>query len=107
LKKESKQNLPQKKKKWLSNKITQIEENHRRNESKKFFEGIRNYKQQETLTIICKDAEDNVISQSDLILERWKDYFCKILNISESTDIQTTIKERTNNQSQIPLLSYN
>ena len=71
-----------KEKKWLSNKITQTEENHRRNETKKFFEGIRNYKQQATLPIIYKDAEDNVISQPDLILERWKDYFCKILNVS-------------------------
>jgi hypothetical protein len=35
----------QKKKKWLSNKIIQIEENHRRNETKKVFEGIRNFKQ--------------------------------------------------------------
>ena len=73
----------QKKKKYLSNKITQTEENHRRNETKKFFEGLRNYKQV-TLPIICKDAEDNVISQPDLTLERWKDYFCKILNIWEA-----------------------
>jgi len=94
-------------KKRLSNKITQIEENHRRNETKKFFEGIRNYKQQVTLPVICKDAEDNVISQPDLILERWKDYFCKILNISEAIDIQTTTRERTNNQPQIPPPSYN
>jgi len=35
----------QKKKKWLSNKILQIEENHRRNETKKCFEGIWNFKQ--------------------------------------------------------------
>jgi hypothetical protein len=60
----------QKKKKWLSNKIIQIEENHRRNENKKFFEGIRNFKQQNTLPVICKDAEDNVIAQTDLILAR-------------------------------------
>jgi len=97
----------QKKKKWLSNKITQIEENNRRNKTKKFFEGIWNYKHQVTLPIICKDAEDNVISQPGLILERWKDYFCKILNISEAIDIQTIIKEHTNNQPQIPLPSYN
>jgi len=83
----------QKKKKCLSNKITQIEENHRRNETKKFFEGLWNYKQQVTLSIICKDAEDNVVFQPDLILERWKDYFCKILNISEAIDIQTIIRE--------------
>jgi hypothetical protein len=27
-----------------------------------FFEGIRKFKQQVTLPVICKDAEDNVIS---------------------------------------------
>jgi hypothetical protein len=83
---------------WLSNKIIQIEENHRRNETKRFFEGIWNFKQQATLPIICKDAEDNVISQRDLILARWKDYFCKILNTSETIDIQNIIKECTNNE---------
>ena len=72
-----------------------------------FFEGIQNFKQQVTLPIICKDAEDNVISQTDLILARWKDFLCKILNTSEAIDIQNIIKECTNNQSQIPLLSYN
>ena len=97
----------QKKEKWLSNKIIQIEESHRRNETKKLFEGIQNFKQEVTLPIICKDAEDNAISQTDLILTRWKDYFCKILNTSEATDIQNIIKECTNNQSQIPLPSYN
>jgi hypothetical protein len=35
----------QKKKKWLNDEITQIEENHRRNETKKFSEGIQNFKQ--------------------------------------------------------------
>jgi hypothetical protein len=33
-------------KKWLNNKITQTEEYHRGNETKKFFEGIQNFKQQ-------------------------------------------------------------
>jgi hypothetical protein len=78
----------QKNKKWLSSQITQIEENHRRNETKKLFGGIRNFKQQVTLPIICKDAGDNVISQSDRVLGRWKEYFCKMLNISEATDTQ-------------------
>jgi len=73
---------------------------------KKIFEGIRNFKKV-TPPIICKDAEDNVIPQTDLILARWKDYFCKILNTSEAIDIQNIIKECTNNQSQIPLTSYN
>jgi hypothetical protein len=62
----------QKKEKWLSSKITQIEENHRRNENKNFFEGIRNFKQQVTRPIIRKDAENNVMSQSDRIVARWK-----------------------------------
>ena len=96
-----------KEEKVLGNKIIQIEENHRRNETKNFFEGIWNFKQQIILPIICKDAEDNVISRTDLILARWKDYFCKILNTSEAIDIQNIVKECTNNQSQIPLTSYN
>ena len=87
----------------------QVEENHRRNETKKFFEGLWNFKQEVTLPIICKDAEDNVISQLDRILARWKVYFCKMFNISEATDIQDIkcIREDTNNPSQIPLPSYN
>jgi len=84
------------KKKWLSNKIIQTEENHRRNETKKFFEGIQNFKQQVTLPIIC-----------NIILARWKDYFCTILDTSEAVDIQNIIKECTNNQSHTPLPSYN
>jgi hypothetical protein len=97
----------QKKKKWLNNKMTQIEETHRRNDSKTFFEGRQNYKQQAIHPIICKGAKDNVISQPDLILERWKDNFCKNLNISVGTDTQTIIREGTNTQPQIPLSSYN
>jgi hypothetical protein len=80
----------QKKKKCLSNKITQIEENHRRKETKKFFEGIRNYKQEVTLPVICEAAKGNVISQSDLILKRWKRYFCKILN-PYSTNVENMV----------------
>ena len=60
-----------------------------------------------TLPIICTDAEDNVISKTDLILARWRDYFCKVLNTSETIDIKIIIKECTNNQSQIPCPSYN
>ena len=66
-----------------------------------------NYKQQVALPIICRDAEDNVICQPDLILERWKDYFCNILNISEAVDVQIIISDHTNNQPHIPLPSYN
>ena len=76
-----------------------MEENHKRNETKKISEGIRNFKQQIVLPIICKDVEDNVISQTDLILAIWKDYFCKILNTSEAIDTQKIVKECTNNQS--------
>jgi hypothetical protein len=42
-----------------------------------------------------------------LILAKWKNYFCKIPNTSEAIDIGNITKECTNNQSQIPLLSYN
>jgi hypothetical protein len=80
---------------------------YRRNETKKFSEGMRNFKQQVILPILCKVPEDNVTPQADLILARWKDYLCKILNTSEAIDMQNVIKETINNQPQIPLPLYN
>jgi len=46
-----------------------MEKHRRRKETKKCFEGIREYKQQVTLPIICKDAECCVISQTYFILK--------------------------------------
>jgi hypothetical protein len=68
------------KKELINNIIKQIEENNKRNESRKYFTKIQKLKWQNTrLPYMCKDVNNIVISQMNQILTRWKEYFCTIL----------------------------
>ena len=70
-----------KKKEWINKTIRQIKENYKRNEPGKFFNEIKQLRQQNTgLPHICKDRNNTVITQKDKILNRWKEYFSTILN---------------------------
>jgi hypothetical protein len=67
----------------MNNRISQIEYNHKRNETRKFFQEIKTFKlQQSTLPTTCKDKSGNTISQTDELLARWKEYFQSLLNIA-------------------------
>jgi hypothetical protein len=69
-----------KKKKWFNDKIMQIEENRKKNEMRKFFEGIKNTRQQGINTpISVKGYDGNIISQIEQVLNRWREYFCETL----------------------------
>jgi len=71
-----------KKTEWIIETIRQIEENHKKNKSKKFFSEIKKLKQQNTRPpFMCKDKNNTVITQTIQILDRWKDYFRAILNL--------------------------
>ncbi|PSN45867.1 hypothetical protein C0J52_19674 [Blattella germanica] len=77
----------QKKKKWLNNKIIQIEESRKRNESRKFFRDIKNFQQShKSIPTICKDADGNILTHSEQVLTRWKEYFCEVLNDFENNN---------------------
>jgi len=71
-----------KKKEWINETIRQLEENHKKNESRKFFSEIIKLKQQNIrFPFMCKDENNTVIIQTNQILNRWKDYFRTILNL--------------------------
>ena len=72
----------QKKKEWINETIRQIEENYKKNDSRKFFSEIKKLKQQNAiLPYICKGENNIVITQTNQILNRWKDYFSTIWNL--------------------------
>jgi len=69
-------------KKWIDETIRQIEENHKKNESRKFFSEIKKLKQQNIrIPFMCEDENSIVITQTNRILNRWMDYFRTILNL--------------------------
>jgi len=103
-------NVPirRKKKAWMNNKISQIEYNHKRKDSRKFFQEIKTLKpQQSILPTTCKDTSGNTISQIDEVLARWKEYFQNLLSVSIIPERQQQINERTYNNDKIAPPTYN
>ena len=83
-----------KEKRWINKTIWQIEENHKRNEPRKFFNEIKHLSQQNTgIPHICKDRNNIVITQTDKILNRWKEYFSAILN-SDLDELSSNYRTR-------------
>ena len=69
-----------KKKGWLNDKIKQIEEANRKNETQKFYKNSAFFNKKQTQLIpLCKDNNGAIISEKTLVLEKWKQYFNKIL----------------------------
>ena len=70
-----------KKKKWINDKIKQIEEANRKNKTRKFYKNSAFFNKKQTQLIpLCKDNNGAIISEKILVLEKWKQYFNKILN---------------------------
>jgi len=97
-----------KKKAWMNNKILQIEHNHKRNDARKFFQETKTFKPQQTiLPTTCKDTSGNIISQTDEVLTRWKEYFQNVLSVSIIPERLQQISERTDNHDEIAPPTFN
>lgn len=71
-------------KKWLNEKIIKIEENSSKNETRKCFEEVKNFKCQQSVSpMICKSANGNIQMQPSEVLDRWKEHFQTLLNINK------------------------
>jgi sorting nexin-29 len=85
-----------------------IEENHKKNEMRKFFEGIKNTRQQGINTpILVKGSDGNIISPIEQVLYRWREYFCETRNLSDSSVEQILIEEIINDNPEVDTPSYN
>jgi len=92
----------------MNNKVLQIEYNHKRNDTRKFFQEIKTFKHQQLiLPTTCKDASGNTISQIDEVLARWKEYFQNLLSVPTIPERQQQISGKTDNHDEIPPPTYN
>jgi hypothetical protein len=70
-----------KKKAWLNHRIKEIEEASRRNDLWKFYKEIKSFSKAQPPHIpLCKGQNEDLISEKVLVLQRWKQYFCELLN---------------------------
>jgi hypothetical protein len=80
----------EKKKQWLNNRIKQVEEAHKRNETRNFFKDIQTFQNDSSPPIFtCKDETDK-----QEVLDRWKQYFADLMKTDKNTENQTQ-EERT------------
>ena len=78
-----------KKKKWLNEKLIKIKENYKKNESRKFFGEVKNFKQQQTvMPVMCKNADGNMLTQTADVLNRWREHFQTIFNYNFNEEIR-------------------
>ena len=88
--KEANKTCRNKKKSWMNNRINQLEDNFKKNDTRKFFKDVQNMKRQETgIPSICKDDKGNILAQQTKVLERWKEYF---ENIAQTKDAESMLK---------------
>jgi hypothetical protein len=98
----------QKKKAGIHNKILQIEQNQKRNETRTFFQEIKTFKpQQIILPTTCKDTRGNMISQIDDVLARWKEYFQNILRVTTAPERLNLTSARTDSHDEVEPPTYN
>ncbi len=70
-----------KKKEWLEGKIKEINETNRKRDTRKFYKDVRRLSGLPiVMTLVCKDKDDNILSEKQQILERWQQYFKELLN---------------------------
>jgi hypothetical protein len=75
-----------KKKEWLNNKISQIEENLKKNEVRRFYKDATELdKQQTNMPIQCKDGDGNIIIQKEKNIRIWKEYFRNLFEVDGTT----------------------
>ena len=95
-----------KKKEWLNDKIKQIEEASKKNETRKFYKDSAFFnKQQPHIIPQCKDNKGEIVSERASVLENWRQYFNNLLNLETNTVKSNTdvlLQEQDEEEIEVP-----
>lgn len=70
-----------KKRDWIQTQFQEIEELNQKNEAKKFYRAIDKMKKNfQPKIFACKNKEGNMITEEQMVLQRWHEYFEEMLN---------------------------
>lgn len=76
-----------KKKTWLEEQITEINELGNNNEVRKFYEKVNKQRKEfKPRVSMCKDKSGNILSQKEEVLKRWREYFNELLNRGDENE---------------------
>ena len=97
-----------KKEEWLHDKIKQIEEENRKNETHKSYKNCAFFNKKQTQIIpLCEGNNGEIISERILVLEKWKQYFNKILNLeTQQVKSKYEVPLQGNDENEIEIPTY-
>jgi hypothetical protein len=81
---------------YMKDKINELQSNSKNNNIRDMYNGITEFKKgYQPRTDLVKDDRDDLLADPHRILNKWKNYFCQLLNVQEvggvrETEIQTS-----------------
>ena len=79
-----------KKKQWMNNRIKQVEEAHKWNDTRKFFKDICSLQNDRSSPILaCKDKNGTLKTDKQEIMKRWKQYFADLMKTDQQIENQS------------------
>jgi hypothetical protein len=80
-----------KKRKHLKNKLNELETNSKNKNIRDLYRGINEFRKgYQPKTNMVKDENGDLLADSHSILNRWKNYFCQLLNVHWINDVRQT-----------------
>jgi hypothetical protein len=82
VKREASTHFRNKKREYLKDKINELESNSKNKNIRDLYRGINEFKKgYQPRTNLLKDEKGDLLADPHKILNRWKNYFCQLLNI--------------------------
>jgi hypothetical protein len=87
VRRESSRSFRTRKREYLKNKINELETNSKNKNIRNLFWGINEFKKgYQPRTNMVKEENGDLLADFHSILNRWKNYFCQLLNIHTVSD---------------------
>jgi hypothetical protein len=82
VRREASRHFRNKKREYLKDKINELESNSKNKNIRDLYRGINEFKKgYQPRTNLVKDKRGDLLADSHKILNRWKNYFCQLLNV--------------------------
>jgi uncharacterized FlaG/YvyC family protein len=90
VRREASRHFRQKEREYLKEKINELESHSKNKNIRNLYRGINEFKGYQPRTNLVKDERGDLVADPHKILNRWKNYFCQLLNVHGAGGVRQT-----------------
>jgi hypothetical protein len=91
IRQEASRHFRNKRREYLKDKINELESNSKNKNIRDLYRGINEFKKgHQPRTNLVKDERGDLVANPHKILNRWKNYFCQLLNVQRAGGVRQT-----------------